>query len=341
MRLFRTIVPGAAVLVAVFAAASMSGGSETGRFPVLKGPYLGQTPPGDEPRPFAPGIVSCGLFTRDIAWTPDGKELYFSVSGFGFNLIFETRLVDGVWTEPAPAPFARDSRFMFYEPFVTPDGKRLLFLSDQPRIEGGERNQDIWAVDRTSQGWSAPYVLGGTVCTDDAEYFPSTTRDGTIYFTRQPKGELTSYIYRAKPHGNSYGPAEKLGPEVNCGTSRFNAFIDPDEKFIIVPAAGMPDSVGDTDYYVVFRNDRDEWSRPVNLGPLVNTAGGREFSASLSPDGKSFFFMTSRLNPVIPGLLAKGAYMELQSAWSQPGNGNATVYWMSARFLDRLRPALW
>jgi hypothetical protein len=214
-------------------------------------------------------------------------------------------------------------------------------LSDMPRVEGGERNQDIWAVDRTPEGWSAPSLVGGTISTDEAEYFPSTTRDGTLYFTRQPKGDRTSTIYRAKRQGDSYGPAEKLGPEVNCGTTRFNAFIDPDERFIIVPAAGMPDSIGDTDYYVVFRNDRDEWSRPVNLGPSVNTTGGREFSASLSPDGKYLFFMTSRLNPEIPGLLAKGSYTGLQAAWSQPGNGNATVYWMSAAFLDRLRPASW
>ena len=308
-------------------------------FPTLRGPYLGQPLPGDTPQPFAPGIVSCGLYTRDIAWTPDGKELYFSVSAFGFNLIFQTRLVDGVWTEPAPAHFSRDSRFMFYEPHVTPDGKRLLFLSDKPRVEGGERNQDIWAVDRTVSGWGEPHSLGDTICTDDAEYYPSTARNGTLYFTRQPKGERSSYVYRARPQDDSYGPAEKLGPEVNCGTSRFNAFIDPGERFIIVPATGMPDTVGDTDYYIVFRNAREEWSRPVNLGPLVNTTGGREYSASLSPDGKYLFFMTTRPDPAVPDLLKRGAYMELQAALTRPGNGNATVYWMSAGFLDRLRPA--
>jgi hypothetical protein len=316
-----------------------AGRPEAGSFPALRGPYLGQTPPGDTPQPFAPGIVSCGLFTRDIAWTPDGKELYYSVSVFGFDLIFHSRLVDGAWTEPAPAPFARDAHFMSYEPHVTPDGKRLLFLSDRPHVEGGERNQDIWAVDRTAQGWGAPHVLAGTISTGDAEFFPSTTRDGTLYFTRQPKGDRTGFIYRARPQGDSYGPAEKLGPEVNCGTNRFNAFIDPGERFIIVPAVGMPDTVGETDYYIVFRNARDEWSRPVNLGRLVNTTGGREYSASLSPDGKYLFFMTSRLNPAIPGLLDRGAYMELMDAFTRPGNGNATVYWMSAGFLDRLRPA--
>ena len=41
-------------------------------FPELRGDYLGQVPPGDEPEIFAPGILSTGLYTRDIAMTPEG-----------------------------------------------------------------------------------------------------------------------------------------------------------------------------------------------------------------------------------------------------------------------------
>ncbi len=326
-------------LAACLGLSAAGGMKESGRFPVFKGPYLGQSLPGDAPVPFAPGVVSCGLFTRDIAWMPDGSKLYFSVSAFRFNLVFETRLSGGVWTEPKPASFSRDARYLTYEPHVTADGKRLLFLSDRPTAEGGERNQNIWAVDRMGDGWGEPYVLGGTISTEHAEYFPSTTRDGTLYFTRMLKGERTNGLYRARRQGDGYGPAEKLPPAVHCGTDRFNALVDPDERFLIVPAAGMPDSAGGTDYYIVFRNARDEWSRPVNLGPLVNTAGDREFSPALSPDGKYFFFMTTRPDPGTSDRLARGAYMELQEALSRPGNGNATVYWMSAAFLERLRPA--
>ena len=49
-------------------------------FSDVKGPYLGQKPPGMTPQVFAPGIVSTGLNTRDIAITPDGKHLFFMSS---------------------------------------------------------------------------------------------------------------------------------------------------------------------------------------------------------------------------------------------------------------------
>jgi len=35
-------------------------------FPLLKGPYLGQVPPGTTPVVFAPGIVSTGRKTNDL-----------------------------------------------------------------------------------------------------------------------------------------------------------------------------------------------------------------------------------------------------------------------------------
>ncbi|UCG28774.1 MAG: ankyrin repeat domain-containing protein, partial [Bacteroidales bacterium] len=38
--------------------AKLGGSTEPQKFPILQGPYLGQTPPGDKPERFAPGIVS-------------------------------------------------------------------------------------------------------------------------------------------------------------------------------------------------------------------------------------------------------------------------------------------
>lgn len=49
-------------------------------FPDLSGPYLGQALPDTIPVLFAPGVVSTGMFTRDVTITPDGKEIYFCVA---------------------------------------------------------------------------------------------------------------------------------------------------------------------------------------------------------------------------------------------------------------------
>ena len=67
--------------------------------------------------------------------------------------------------------------------------------------------------------------------------------------------------------GQRVSAPEKLPPQVNSGRSQFNAFVAPDESYLIVPIEGRSDSIGGCDYYVVFRNPDDRWSEPINLGP--------------------------------------------------------------------------
>lgn len=47
-------------------------------FPVLRGPYLGQTPPGMTPQVFAPDVFSDFKYTFCSVFSPDGKEYYFA-----------------------------------------------------------------------------------------------------------------------------------------------------------------------------------------------------------------------------------------------------------------------
>lgn len=310
-------------------------------FPVLNGPYLGQVPPGDEPELFAPGIVSTGMYTRDIAITPDGNEIYFCVTlpGFNFATILYSRQENGIWSVPEVVPHMDDPHYFYFEPHISHDGRKLLFLSNQPDPDAGETtggDQDIWVMERSGDDWNKPYNLGEPVNSDSAEYYPSLTRNGTLYFSRQPAGSRNSYIYRSRLINGKYTTPERLGPEVNSGQSQYNAFIDPDERFIIVPTVGREDSYGGADYYISFRTKDDTWSGPVNLGDKINTPRGQEHSAYVSPDGKYFFFMSVRTPLDDESFSGKTTYALLKSLYISPMNGNPGIYWMRAEFIERL-----
>jgi len=309
------------------------------------GDYVGQPPPGDTAELFAPGLITTGIYTRDVAMAPDGSEFYFGVLLGPVAAIVEThRGVNGVWTEPEVASFSRDSRFFNLEPAIARDGSRFMFLST--RVEGREpeegeirtwSNQDIWVMDREGDHWGVPYNLGPPVNSEEAEFFPSLTWDGTLYFTRGSDDGERSYIYRARLEEGRYREPERLGPEVNSTANQFNAFIAPDESYLIVCTGGRDDSLGGTDYYVVFRSADDRWSEPVNLGGQVNTPGDGEFSPYVSPDGRYFFFMSTRLGARerIPDTLT---WRYIRDYRMLPEIGNAGIYWMDAAFIDGLRP---
>jgi len=340
----RSMYPGRRVAVSfLLVVASACAEPPQSEAPRLDGPYLGQTPPGTTAEIFAPGIVSTGMYTRDVAMTPDGREIYFGVMTGGLSVIMETRLGEGGWSEPEVASFSTDSRYFFIEPAISPDGEKFYFLStrlpDGVEPEEGEIrswvNQDIWVMDRVGDGWGEPYNLGPPVNTDAAEFFPSLTHDGTMYFTRGEAQE--SYIYRSRLVDGLYLEPERLGVQVNSTASQYNAFIAPDESYLIVCTGGRDDSLGGTDYYVVFRYEDDTWSEPVNLGPEVNTPANGEYSPYVSPDGRFLFFMSSRRRPAadLPPVLDRDFLWEIHTG---PGNGNAGIYWIDAGFLEELRP---
>ena len=328
-------------LFLAMAACAPTGPSDEGTsaFPELRGPYLGQKPPGMEPEVFAPGIVSTGLATRDVAMTPDGEELYFSVTVGGRTMIMVSRTEDGVWREPEVAPFS--GRYLDIEPTISPDGQRFYFLSTRPQPGQEEKSgwvyQDIWVRDRQGDRWGEPYNLGPPVNSELPEYYPSVTTDGSMYFTREGEDRVSA-TYRSRLVEGVYAEPELLGPEVNCGSNRFNVYVSPDEAFVIVPAMGREDSLGGVDYYVVFRSGDDTWSEPINMGEAINQPEGREWSASLSPDGKYLFFMTSRAGGDAGLPFTARSIGDLLEISTRPGQGNSDIWWVSADIIEQLRP---
>lgn len=192
-------------------------------------------------------------------------------------------------------------------------------------------------MDRVGDGWSEPYNPGPPINTDAPEFFPSVTNDGTMYFTRGIEGNQGSYIYRSRLVDGEYMEAERLGPNVNSTASQYNAFIAPDESYLIVCTSLREDGMGRDDYFIVFRDEDDNWSTPINMGDRVNTPRGGEFSPYVSPDGKYLFFMAARSGPAesIPAVLTADYLREL---YNSPYNGDVNIYWIDASFIEELRP---
>ena len=311
---------------------------------VRDGIYPAYDSPGGTPVLFAPEMICTGMYERDIALSADGNELYYGVILGKIATVMVTRRKDGIWTEPQVAPMARDLEYFHFEPCLSADGKRLLFLSTRPPAgkepKPGWTHQNIWAVDREEKGdWGRPYDLGSPINTDDGEFFPSLTREGTLYFTRSGK-DGKSAVYRARPLDGKYGVPEKLPAAVNGKGNPYNGFISADERMLIACVAGREDCVspGFADYYVFFRNRNDVWSEGINLGPAVNPENENAISASLSPDGRILFFASTRMPDFEAPYSDWIMHRHLISRHAAPQNGGADIYWMRADFLDQLDP---
>ena len=127
--------------VQVASAGKYQPGQNTG----IQGPYLGETPPTDEPRIFANGLLNTSVNEFSLCFSPDGKEIYFSRSGEG---VLVCRWEEEGWTAPEVYPFFADDTAVD-EANCSPDGKWIFFnarptISDERIIHRAPRVGDSW-----------------------------------------------------------------------------------------------------------------------------------------------------------------------------------------------------
>jgi hypothetical protein len=308
--------------------------------PILKGSYLGQKPPELTLEIFAPGIVSTGMNTRDIAISKDGNEIFFCVADAKVTAIFVTRSINNQWTEPVIAPFSGKG-YLDMEPCLSPDGNKIFFLSNRPPTgmepKRGWFYQKIWVAERTETGWLEPQPLNSIINTDDHEFFPSVASSNTLYFTRMTRAGKSG-IYKSAFVNNSYQTPELLFFDIPEKGILFNAFISPDENFLITCAQYIDSSNTDQDYYISYKQQSGGWGKLTRLGPEINTLSDNANSAYISPDGLYLFFSSSRRNSASLRIQSGTSLREILNASITPGHGVSSIYWVSTKIIEELRP---
>ncbi len=288
-----------------------------------KHPYVSDKPL-SEPAVFADGVISTGDFDSHPAFTPNGETLYFVRSTPNFSLwtILVSRFSKGRWTGPEVAGFS--GQYSDADPFITPDGSRFYFISNRP-VEGKSKpDLDIWVMEKSGAGWGEPKNLGAPVNSSGSEWYPTVAANGTIYFgSDREGGKGRTDIYRCRLVDGKYAAAENLGDVINTQFNEFEPLIASDETFLIFMAGGRADGRGGFDLYISY-NRNGAWTKPVNLGDKINSSGN-EYAPTISPDGKYFFWTSTRGfadNPLEKQL----NYSELMNRLRSPRNGLGDIY---------------
>lgn len=116
----------------------------------------------DTPRVFGPGIISDGFSNRDMAVSPDGNDLFFTLQWqYGlFSVILHSQKINGVWSRPETAGFS--GRFNDLEPAYSPDGERLYFTSNRPLnpSDNTTKDYDIWWLEKKGRSGWVPITWG-------------------------------------------------------------------------------------------------------------------------------------------------------------------------------------
>lgn len=240
-------------------------------------------------QPWTPVGISSPQFESHAAFDPKNGDFYFVRSSPQFTgwRIMVSRCTGAKWSAPESPAFAGDG--VEADPYFTPDGRSLYFISSRTVAGLAGRSLDIWRVDRSDAGsWGTPLRLPEPVNSPGQEWFPRPGPDGWLYFgSNRPGGLGGTDIWRAKADAGGRWTVENLGASVNTAGDDYEPLPAPDgSRMILMADGGLYET----------RKTPTGWAQRTKLGPEVNV-NGSEIGPLFSPSGKSLLFARDTKGP--------------------------------------------
>jgi Tol biopolymer transport system component len=273
--------------------------------------------------------INTSMNERDIAISPDGTEMFYTVylqpTQF-HTIIYCKKEKGGQWSSPQVASFS--GKYSDLEPAFTADGQKIFFSSNRPDGSSKTKNYDIWYAEKINGVWMNPKNIGAPVNSAEDEFFPSIAANGNLYFTAAYRdGVGKEDIYLSRWSGGKYAQPVALDTGVNSGFYEFNAFVSPDERYILFTSFGRKDDKGRGDIYMSTKDGKGNW-RPAKNIWLINSEK-LDYCPFLSFDNKTLFFTSER--HAIPESFSERqvSYDKLKAIFNQVQNGTGNIYQIS------------
>ncbi len=169
-----------------------------------------------------------------------------------------------------------------FNPVVSGDGKTLVFTSS------GMTGYDIFYSTMVDGSWSEPKNITSSFGVPGRKLKTTgISNDGTtLYLVFEDP--FNSDIYTSTLSRGRWSKAEMLDKPVNSKANETHASISSDGNTLYF-TSNRTGGEGDLDIYMTTLGKKGKWTKPVNLGPRVNTFFNEE-SPFISADGKTLYF---------------------------------------------------
>jgi hypothetical protein len=229
-----------------------------------------------------------------LTFTPDGATAFWVAwngdwgsSTESQRVIYSSRLHHSVWSTPTPAEFS--GNYSDDDPFVSPDGRWLYFVSERP--SGGDdelTDANIWRYSLVESNRLEHLSINS----GSEEYSPVVTASGTLYFaSNRDGGPGQGDLYRAAPMDGGFLTPQPLNAAVNTTAGEWNLWVSANESEIIFEASSRPTNVSTAgDLYYSWHTSAG-WTAAMPIDSL--NSDGSDLMPRLHPDGETLFYTTA------------------------------------------------
>lgn len=190
-----------------------------------------------------------------------------------------------------------NSKYSELIPVISPDGKTLYFCRDgHPGNTGSSKDHnDIWYATFDGTNWSNAQNIGKPLNNSGHNYViwisPDNNKiivNGT--YTAFGETDKNGISLTTKNDDGSWSIPKTITITDFRNDGQYQNFtISSDLQVIIMACRRDGDTYGENDIYVSFRNNDGTYTKPKNIGNVVNTAK-TEGTPFLAPDNTTLYF---------------------------------------------------
>jgi flagellar motor protein MotB len=210
-----------------------------------------------------------------------------------------------------------------YWPSITADGQTMMFTR-QAAVSGqgtyGQSQEDFYLSSYSDNKWNKAYDAGFPLNTSQNEGAQTLSSNGSyMFFTAcDRQGAFGSCdIYFSSLNRGKWTEPVNVGSPVNTKSWESQPSISADGKILFF-SSNRPGGFGGKDIWYSRFSEKNVWTKPVNMGEKINSAGD-EMSPFIHFDGKTLYFSSD-------GKIGMGGFdiyltrMTDDSIWSDPQN---------------------
>jgi WD40 repeat protein len=205
-----------------------------------------------------------------------------------------------------------------YSPVFDVESNTLYFNSYRDDNSRGEA--DVFRVKIENGMWGKVENAGKSFNTSDDDGSLSMAKDGyTVVFASKGRdggfGDVDLYSARIDDE-RKLNNITNLGDKVNSSSWESQPSVTGDGLTMYF-ASDRPGGFGGTDIWVTTNDGWGKWSKPINLGPSINTDGD-EAAPNITPEGGTLYFSSNGIS----GYGKQDIYVsrKFEDIWEQPVN---------------------
>ena len=223
----------------------------------------------------------------------DGQEMVFTrrmPGPVGMQEDFYRSVKEnGIWQEAQPiAELNTDGNEGSH--CISPDGKWMIYTRcDAP---DQYKSCDLYISKKEGTKWGKPQYMG-IINTESWESQASFSPDGnTIYFSSARSGNRD--LYEISRKDSKWGEVKSLGSVINTNGNEESPYMHPDGVSLYFMSNGHQ-GLGGMDIFLSKKQWDGTWSKPINLGPAINSSSD-EGGLFVDLNGEYAYFSKTEAN---------------------------------------------